>query len=62
VAKKKMDSHKGEIDGIKFETFVFDAFQQAEHYAIVEVKREENFAPVKIAEGFDSPATSRECR
>jgi UDP-N-acetylglucosamine/UDP-N-acetylgalactosamine diphosphorylase len=60
VARKKITSHKGEIDGIKFETFVFDAFAQAERYAIVEVRREDNFAPVKNKEGFDSPATAQE--
>ena len=60
LAKRKIESHKGEIDGIKFETFVFDAFAEAKHYAIMEVRREENFAPVKNAEGVDSPASSRE--
>jgi UDP-N-acetylglucosamine/UDP-N-acetylgalactosamine diphosphorylase len=60
VARKKIDSHKGEIDGIKFETFVFDAFAHAERYAILEVKREDNFAPVKNKEGVDSPSTAKE--
>jgi len=60
VARKKIDSHKGEIDGIKFETFVFDAFAEAERYAIVEVRREDNFAPVKNKEGIDSPMSAQE--
>ncbi len=60
VARKKITSHKGEIDGIKFETFVFDAFAEAKRYAILEVRREDNFAPVKNREGVDSPATAQE--
>lgn len=60
VARKKLESHTGEIDGIKFETFVFDAFGEAERYAILEVERKDNFAPVKNKDGVDSPATSQE--
>lgn len=44
----------------KYETFIFDAFESMESMAILRVKREEEFAPVKNAEGVDSPATSRE--
>jgi UDP-N-acetylglucosamine/UDP-N-acetylgalactosamine diphosphorylase len=59
VARKKIESRTGDIDGVKFETFVFDAFANAERYAIMEVKRAEDFAPVKNREGVDSPASSR---
>ena len=44
----------------KFELFMFDLFPKAEGMAVLEVKREEEFAPVKNAEGADSPATARE--
>lgn len=43
----------------KFETFLFDAFGTLDDMAILRVKREEEFAPVKNAEGADSPETAR---
>lgn len=43
----------------KFETFIFDAFEQLEDMAILRVKREEEFAPIKNAEGKDSPETAK---
>ncbi|MCR5146106.1 MAG: UDPGP type 1 family protein [Clostridia bacterium] len=43
----------------KFESFIFDAFDMLEDMAILRVKREEEFAPVKNAEGNDSPETAR---
>jgi UDP-N-acetylglucosamine/UDP-N-acetylgalactosamine diphosphorylase len=48
-----------EPNGYKFETFVFDALGDAEKTVILEVKREEEFSPVKNAQGVDSPATAR---
>jgi UDP-N-acetylglucosamine/UDP-N-acetylgalactosamine diphosphorylase len=44
----------------KFETFVFDSIPLAEKSFCLEVKREEEFAPVKNQTGIDSPETSRE--
>ena len=44
----------------KFEAFLFDAFGELDDMAILRVKREEEFAPVKNAEGVDSPKTARE--
>lgn len=44
----------------KFEAFLFDAFESLEDMAIMRVKREEEFAPVKNAEGVDSPETARQ--
>lgn len=44
----------------KFESFIFDAFDMLSDMAILRVKREEEFAPVKNAEGTDSPETARE--
>ena len=57
---------KGELvvankpNAYKFETFIFDAFQSMESMAVMRVKREDEFAPVKNAEGVDSPETARE--
>ena len=44
----------------KFEAFLFDAFGEVDDMAILRVKREEEFAPVKNADGVDSPKTARE--
>ena len=49
----------GEKNGIKFETFVFDALAQAERVVNMETRREADFSPVKNAEGEDSPASAR---
>lgn len=46
-------------NGIKFESFVFDALPAANSTLTQEVARDEEFAPVKNADGDDSPATSR---
>lgn len=43
----------------KFESFIFDAFSSLKDMLIMRVKREEEFAPVKNAEGVDSPETAR---
>ena len=43
----------------KFESFIFDAFDMLDDMAILRVKREEEFAPVKNAEGTDSPETAK---
>ena len=42
----------------KFESFIFDAFEKLDNMTILRVKREEEFAPVKNAEGTDSPETA----
>ena len=45
----------------KFEAFLFDAFGEVDDMAILRVKREEEFAPVKNADdaGVDCPRTAR---
>lgn len=48
-----------EPNAYKFEAFIFDAFEKLNDMAIMRVKREEEFAPVKNAEGVDSPETAR---
>lgn len=42
----------------KFEAFIFDAFEAYSDMSILRVKREEEFAPIKNAEGQDSPETA----
>lgn len=46
-------------NGIKLETFVFDALPLASESIILETIRSEEFAPVKNAEGADSPAVTK---
>ena len=46
-------------NGMKFETFVFDALSEAKNSVTMQVRREEDFSPVKNAEGEDSPETAR---
>jgi len=48
-----------EPNGIKLETFVFDALPLASSSVILQTLRSEEFAPVKNAAGADSPETSR---
>ena len=48
-----------ERDGVKFETFVFDALAQSPFSMTMEVERALEFSPVKNAEGSDSPESSR---
>jgi UDP-N-acetylglucosamine/UDP-N-acetylgalactosamine diphosphorylase len=70
IAKKKIPFYDpvdqitvtpSENNGIKLEMFIFDIFSLAERYGVMEVKREEEFAPVKNAPGSstDSPDTAR---
>ena len=46
----------------KFEAFLFDAFGEVDDLAVLRVKREEEFAPVKNSDdaGVDCPSTARE--
>lgn len=48
-----------EPNGIKFEMFVFDALPFANNPVIIETRREDDFSPVKNAEGVDSPDSCR---
>lgn len=48
-----------EVDCIKLEMFIFDAFPFARKLVVMLVPREEEFAPVKNATGVDSPETAR---
>ena len=59
-----MDS-KGNIvkaekpNAYKFEMFIFDSYEMFDDVVVLRVKREEEFAPIKNAEGSDSPETAR---
>ncbi|HKE01744.1 MAG TPA: UTP--glucose-1-phosphate uridylyltransferase [Planctomycetota bacterium] len=59
VAGVRDDGTVGDMPGVKFETFVFDALARSESSVTLEVDRADEFAPVKNAEGDDSPATAR---
>lgn len=67
IAFKKSDyiDENGEVvnpdkpNAYKFEQFIFDSFKSFDDIAILRGKREEDFAPVKNAEGEDSPATAK---
>jgi len=64
IARKQLKclSESGNTEerpGVKFETFIFDALAQTTSSVILEVLREDEFSPVKNAEGSDSPETCR---
>lgn len=67
TAHKKSDymNENGEIvkaekpNAYKFETFLFDAFAKMPEIGLISGIREEDFSPVKNAEGSDSPETAR---
>lgn len=66
IARKAIEFVKdGEVvspDGpnsVRFESFIFDVMGQAPHPIVMEVKREDEFAPIKNLEGQDSPETAR---
>ena len=48
-----------EPNGVKLESFIFDALPKAERSIILEIDREEQFAPTKNATGPDSIETTR---
>ena len=58
-ADKTVSAADGVVAAVKFEAFMFDALSLAARSATVEMAREERFAPVKNAEGADSPVTCR---
>jgi UDP-N-acetylglucosamine/UDP-N-acetylgalactosamine diphosphorylase len=64
VARKRMKAldasgREAEIDGVKFETFVFDALGRSPRSVTLEVDRALEFSPVKNREGVDSPESAR---
>lgn len=64
VARKRMKAldergELSEVDGVKFETFIFDALGRSPESVTLEVERRLEFSPVKNAEGSDSPESAR---
>jgi UDP-N-acetylglucosamine/UDP-N-acetylgalactosamine diphosphorylase len=55
-----VDGDVREVDGWKYERFIFDLLPLAETSVGMEVDREAEFAPVKNADGADSPVTAVE--
>jgi UDP-N-acetylglucosamine/UDP-N-acetylgalactosamine diphosphorylase len=55
-----IDGELREVEGWKFERFVFDLIPEAERSVGLEIERAVEFAPVKNAEGEDSPGTAVE--
>lgn len=47
-------------NGYKLERFVFDALPEARRTALLEVRRHEEYAPIKNRSGGESPETARE--
>ncbi|MCK6458510.1 MAG: UTP--glucose-1-phosphate uridylyltransferase [Planctomycetes bacterium] len=47
------------VAGVKYERFLFDVFPHARDLTVVEVAQDREYAPVKSAEGDESPETSR---
>ena len=68
IAKKKVEHYDpvtatavspASENALKFELFVFDALPLADRWLAVQTLREEEFAPLKNADGADSPASAR---
>jgi UDP-N-acetylglucosamine/UDP-N-acetylgalactosamine diphosphorylase len=62
LGSRKMIERPPEPNGIKLEAFVFDAFgmlSSPDKMAVLQVPRDEEFAPVKNAAGQDSPQSAR---
>lgn len=63
---KYTDVETGEVikpekpNAYKYEAFIFDAFERLDGMSILRVKREDEFAPLKNADGEDSPDTARQ--
>jgi UDP-N-acetylglucosamine/UDP-N-acetylgalactosamine diphosphorylase len=57
-AVKKIHAFGGDVEGIKFEKFIFDALGMTDCSVTMEVAREDEFAPIKNKGGVDSPSTA----
>ncbi len=64
LARKSMQvvGESGELEareGVKFETFIFDALGETTSSVTLEVERAHEFSPIKNADGNDSPESCR---
>ncbi|XP_044947516.1 UDP-N-acetylglucosamine diphosphorylase 1-like, partial [Hordeum vulgare subsp. vulgare] len=61
LAQKTIPSFHGYTTGLKLERFIFDAFKYSPSTTLFEVLREEEFAPVKNANGsaYDTPHSAK---
>jgi len=63
VARKRMKAYEDgrvvEREGLKFETFVFDALGRSPSSVVLEVERAREFSPLKNARGEDSLETAQ---
>ncbi len=63
VARKRMsawvEGALREVEGAKFECFVFDALGRSEESVTLEVERSREFSPVKNRQGQDSPLSAQ---
>ena len=57
--KAWLDGETRQVDGYKYERFIFDLLPEAERSIGMEIDRASEFAPVKNATGPDSPETAR---
>ena len=61
VTNYELQYHIAKKNGLyKFETFIFDAFENFDDMLVMRVKREDEFAPIKNKEGIDIPETAKE--
>ncbi len=64
LARKKVphveDAEPQTENALKFERFIFDVLPLAKRWAVVEADRDEEFAPLKNAEGADSPTAVKQ--
>jgi UDP-N-acetylglucosamine/UDP-N-acetylgalactosamine diphosphorylase len=68
LARKKVPylNEKGETvepakeNSLKFEMFIFDVLRLAERWTVVEIEPDQEFHPLKNAEGADCPATVKQ--
>lgn len=58
VARKTVAAEKN--NGVKFELFYFDVFEETNKIGLFETIRDEEFAPLKNATGEDSPDSARQ--
>ncbi len=58
INEKKVFVTPNKENAYKFEQFMFDIFTQIGELSLFEVNRSSEFAPIKNAEGNDSPATA----